>query len=74
MATDAPSLRSRRNARRWRSESRAVNARSRKSKRRFVLVIGIWILTSVGFLWFNVIGCAAVLLLSVTLNRRTTAP
>ena len=33
-----------------------------------VLVVGIWILTNVGFLWFNVIGCAAVLLLSFALS------
>jgi hypothetical protein len=39
------------------------------------LVIVVWLTTSIGFLWFNVIGCAAVLLLSLTLNnRRTSAP
>jgi Na+/proline symporter len=32
------------------------------------LVIGIWLGTKIGFLWFNVIGCAAVLLLSFALN------
>jgi SSS family transporter len=33
-----------------------------------VLVIAVWIFTKIGFLWFNVIGCAAVLLLSFLLN------
>jgi hypothetical protein len=33
-----------------------------------VLVVGIWLGTNIGFLWFNVIGCAAVLLLSFALN------
>jgi SSS family transporter len=32
------------------------------------LVIGIWMGTKIGFLWFNVIGCAAVLLLSFGLS------
>jgi Na+/proline symporter len=32
------------------------------------LVIGVWIFTNVGFLWFNVIGCAAVLSLSSALS------
>jgi Na+/proline symporter len=32
------------------------------------LVIGLWLATDIGFLWFNVIGCAAVLLLSAALN------
>ncbi len=33
-----------------------------------VLVIGIWKGTKIGFLWFNVIGCLAVLALSFALN------
>jgi SSS family solute:Na+ symporter len=32
------------------------------------LVIGLWLATDIGFLWFNVIGCAAVLLLSTALS------
>ena len=34
------------------------------------LVVVVWLTTHVGFLWFNVIGCAGVLLLSVALNGR----
>jgi len=34
------------------------------------LVVVIWLTTQVGFLWFNVIGCAGVLLLSAALNGR----
>ncbi len=39
------------------------------------LVIGLWLGTNIGFLWFNVIGCGAVLFLSsllewVRLRRR----
>jgi SSS family transporter len=37
-----------------------------------VLVVVVWLTTSIGFLWFNVIGCAAVLILSVALNRRSS--
>jgi Na+/proline symporter len=33
-----------------------------------VLVIALWLGTHIGFLWFNLIGCAAVLLLSSALN------
>jgi hypothetical protein len=33
-----------------------------------VLVIALWIWTSIGFLWFNVIGCTAVLALSFALG------
>jgi SSS family transporter len=32
------------------------------------LVIALWVWTRIGFLWFNVIGCAAVLLLSFVLD------
>ncbi|HEY6475932.1 MAG TPA: sodium:solute symporter, partial [Polyangia bacterium] len=43
-----------------------------------VLVIGVWSGTKIGFLWFNVIGCGAVLLLSFALNAtsfgRTSTP
>ncbi len=38
------------------------------------LVIGVWLATSVGFLWFNVIGCASVLILSLALNGRSSRP
>ena len=34
-----------------------------------VLVVGLWLGTKIGFLWFNVIGCGAVLLLSSLLSR-----
>jgi solute:Na+ symporter, SSS family len=37
------------------------------------LVAVVWLTTSIGFLWFNLIGCAAVLLLSAALNRRSSA-
>ena len=37
------------------------------------LVIGLWLATDIGFLWFNVIGCAAVLLLSAALNAAVIA-
>ncbi len=37
------------------------------------LVVTIWLTTRVGFLWFNVIGCAGVLFLSAALNRRSSA-
>jgi SSS family transporter len=33
-----------------------------------LLVVGLWLATRIGFLWFNVIGCGAVLLLSSLLN------
>jgi SSS family transporter len=36
------------------------------------LVVVVWLTTSIGFLWFNVIGCASVLLLSSTLNWRSS--
>jgi hypothetical protein len=29
-----------------------------------VVVFALWLATSVGFLWFNLIGCVAVLLLA----------
>ncbi len=34
-----------------------------------LLVVGLWLGTKIGFLWFNVIGCGAVLLLSLLLSR-----
>ena len=34
------------------------------------LVVVVWLTTHVGFLWFNVIGCAGVLVLSAGLNGR----
>jgi Na+/proline symporter len=36
------------------------------------LVITVWLTTSIGFLWFNVIGCAGVLILSVVGNGRSS--
>jgi solute:Na+ symporter, SSS family len=33
-----------------------------------LLVVGLWLGTKIGFLWFNVIGCGAVLLLSSLLS------
>ena len=33
-----------------------------------VLVVGLWLGTKIGFLWFNVIGCGAVLILSSLLS------
>jgi solute:Na+ symporter, SSS family len=33
-----------------------------------VLVVALWLGTSIGFLWFNLIGCAAVLLVSAALT------
>ncbi len=39
-----------------------------------VLVVGLWLGTSIGFLWFNVIGCAAVLILSSLLSRSDSSP
>jgi len=33
-----------------------------------VLVVSLWLTTSVGFLWFNLIGCAAVLALASALG------
>jgi SSS family transporter len=33
-----------------------------------LLVVGLWLGTKIGFLWFNVIGCGAVLLLSLLLS------
>jgi hypothetical protein len=33
-----------------------------------VLVFVLWLTTSVGFLWFNLIGCVAVLLLASLLS------
>jgi hypothetical protein len=38
------------------------------------LVIAIWLSTNVGFLWFNVIGCAAVLAGSLVLDRLVPRP
>jgi solute:Na+ symporter, SSS family len=38
------------------------------------LVIGLWLATDIGFLWFNVIGCAAVLLLAAALNLAVQEP
>ncbi len=38
-----------------------------------VLVVGLWLGTKIGFLWFNVIGCGAVLLLSSLLSRSESA-
>jgi Na+/proline symporter len=43
------------------------------------LVIGLWLGTGIGFLWFNVIGCAAVLALAAVIggvsgSRRTASP
>ena len=32
------------------------------------LVVLVWLTTSIGFLWFNLIGCAAVVLLSLALD------
>jgi SSS family solute:Na+ symporter len=32
------------------------------------LVIGVWLSTNIGFLWFNLIGCAAVVFLSLALD------
>jgi hypothetical protein len=39
------------------------------------LVITVWLTTDIGFLWFNVIGCAAVVVGSLALGpvTRTTA-
>jgi SSS family solute:Na+ symporter len=34
------------------------------------LVVAVWLTTRIGFLWFNVIGCAAVLVLSQALSLR----
>jgi SSS family solute:Na+ symporter len=41
-----------------------------------VVVFVLWLATSVGFLWFNLIGCAAVLLLSAlfSLGSRGDSP
>ncbi len=33
-----------------------------------VLVVGLWLATKIGFLWFNVIGCGVVLILSSLLS------
>jgi len=38
------------------------------------LVIGLWLATDIGFLWFNVIGCAAVMLLAAVLNVAVRKP
>jgi SSS family solute:Na+ symporter len=38
------------------------------------IVFAVWMGTSVGFLWFNVIGCAAVLVLAAALGRFLTPP
>ena len=35
-----------------------------------LLVVALWLGTSIGFLWFNLIGCAAVLLLAFVLGAR----
>jgi cytochrome c biogenesis protein CcdA len=35
-----------------------------------VVVFAVWMGTSIGFLWFNVIGCAAVVALSLILSHR----
>jgi Na+/proline symporter len=32
------------------------------------MVIGVWLSTNIGFLWFNLIGCAAVVFLSLALD------
>ncbi|HEX4404741.1 MAG TPA: sodium:solute symporter, partial [Polyangia bacterium] len=37
------------------------------------LVLGVWLGTSVGFLWFNVIGCAAVVGLALLFERALPA-
>jgi Na+/proline symporter len=34
-----------------------------------LLVVGLWLGTRIGFLWFNLIGCAAVLLLASAFGR-----
>jgi len=38
-----------------------------------LLVFALWLGSNVGFLWFNLIGCAAVLLLSSALTAYTAA-
>ena len=38
-----------------------------------LLVVGLWLTTGIGFLWFNLIGCAAVLVLSVALDASAPA-
>ena len=38
-----------------------------------ILVIALWTWTSIGFLWFNVIGCAAVLALSFVIGGSNSA-
>jgi len=37
------------------------------------LVIGLWLASNIGFLWFNVIGCAAVLLVGSLLSAARSA-
>ena len=39
-----------------------------------LLVVGLWLGTKIGFLWFNVIGCGAVLILSSLLSRSDSSP
>ena len=39
-----------------------------------LLVVGLWLSTNIGFLWFNLIGCAAVLLLSYALTAWPRRP
>jgi hypothetical protein len=41
-----------------------------------LVVFVLWLTTSVGFLWFNLIGCVAVLLLAslLSLGGRSAAP
>jgi len=39
-----------------------------------VLVVGLWLGTKIGFLWFNVIGCGAVLVLSSLLSGAGSSP
>ena len=41
-----------------------------------VVVFVLWLTTSVGFLWFNLIGCVAVLVLAaaLSLGGRRAAP
>jgi SSS family transporter len=39
-----------------------------------VLVMALWTWTKIGFLWFNVIGCAAVVLLSFVMGGSNSAP
>jgi Na+/proline symporter len=38
------------------------------------LVVAVFLLSTIGFLWYNVIGCAAVVVLALVLNRLLPAP